>query len=233
VKSEFIANINHELRTPLTNLILYYQMLRSQPTVKIEERLDVIGRELQRLRNLIEDLLNLSHLDLGKVSFRPVLCDLNELIQTLVKDRQELASDRGLKLRVELEPALKPVVLDEPTIVQAVSNLVTNALNYTPSGGDVLISTMCATEDGQPQVGFKVEDTGLGINAEDLPHLFERFYRGSAGRQTGAPGTGLGLAIVKQVVDHHNGRIIVQNRVNGSGSIFTVWLPVKPIQETH
>ena len=233
VKSEFIANINHELRTPLTNLILYYQMLRSQPTVKIEERLDVIGRELQRLRNLIEDLLNLSHLDLGKVSFRPVLCDLNELIQTLVKDRQELASDRGLKLRVELEPALKPVVLDEPTIVQAVSNLVTNALNYTPSGGDVLISTMCATEGGQPQVGFKVEDTGLGINAEDLPHLFERFYRGSAGRQTGAPGTGLGLAIVKQVVDHHNGRIIVQNRVNGSGSIFTVWLPVKPVQETH
>ena len=77
VKSEFIANINHELRTPLTNLVLYYQMLRAQPTIKTEERLDVIGRELQRLRSLIEDLLNLSRLDLGHVTFRPVLSDLN------------------------------------------------------------------------------------------------------------------------------------------------------------
>ncbi len=232
VKSEFIANINHELRTPLTNLLLYYQMLRSQPTIKTEERLDVIGRELQRLRNLIEDLLNLSHLDLGHMSFRPVLCNLNGLIQTLVNDRQELARDRGLTLRSELKTDLGFVMLDEPTIVQAVSNLITNALNYTPSGGQVLISTMYAAEDGEPLVGFKVEDTGLGISAEDLPHLFERFYRGAAGRQTGAPGTGLGLAIVKQVVDHHHGRIEVKNREIGHGAIFTVWLPVKPLQET-
>jgi two-component system phosphate regulon sensor histidine kinase PhoR len=232
VKSEFIANINHELRTPLTNLLLYYQMLRSQPTIKTEERLDVIGRELQRLRNLIEDLLNLSHLDLGHMSFRPVLCNLNGLIQTLVNDRQELARDRGLTLRSELKADLGLVMLDEPTVVQAVSNLITNALNYTPSGGQVLISTMYAAEDDEPRVGFKVEDTGLGISAEDLPHLFERFYRGAAGRQTGAPGTGLGLAIVKQVVDHHHGRIEVKNREIGHGAIFTVWLPVKPPQET-
>ena len=232
VKSEFIANINHELRTPLTNLLLYYQMLRSQPTIKTEERLDVIGRELQRLRNLIEDLLNLSHLDLGHMSFRPVLCNLNGLIQTLVNDRQELARDRGLTLRSELKTDLGPVILDEPTVVQAVSNLITNALNYTPSGGQVLISTMYAAEDDEPRVGFKVEDTGLGISAEDLPHLFERFYRGAAGRQTGAPGTGLGLAIVKQVVDHHHGRIEVKNREIGHGAIFTIWLPVKPPQET-
>jgi PAS domain S-box-containing protein len=232
VKSEFIANINHELRTPLTNLLLYYQMLRSQPTVKTEERLDVIGRELQRLRNLIEDLLNLSHLDLGHMAYRPALCDLNGLIQTLVRDRQELARDRGLSLRSELQPDLGPVILDAPTIVQAVSNLITNALNYTPSGGEVLISTMQVEQDDKQFIAFKVEDTGYGIDAEDLPHIFERFYRGAAGRQTGAPGTGLGLAIVKQVVDHHNGRIEVQNRASGRGAIFTVWLPLKPLQET-
>jgi PAS domain S-box-containing protein len=232
VKSEFIANINHELRTPLTNLILYYQMLRAQPTIKTEERLDVIGRELQRLRSLIEDLLNLSRLELGYVTFRPVLSDLNALIQTLVNDRQALASERGLTLRTELQLDLEPVCLDEPTMDQAVSNLLTNALNYTPSGGEVLIKTISAQEDGDPRVGFSVEDTGLGISAEDLPHLFERFYRGGAGRQSGAPGTGLGLAIVKQVVDHHRGRIEVKNGANEHGAKFTVWLPVKQPQET-
>ncbi len=116
-------------------------------------------------------------------------------------------------------------------MVQAVSNLLTNALNYTPSGGQVLIKTVNIQEEGESRVGFSVEDTGLGISAEDLPHLFERFYRGGAGRQSGAPGTGLGLAIVKQVVDHHHGRIEVKNGATGHGAIFTVWLPVKQPEE--
>ena len=232
VKSEFIANINHELRTPLTNLVLYYQMLRAQPAVKTEERLDVIGRELQRLRSLIEDLLNLSRLDLGHVTFRPVQSDLNRLIQTLVNDRQALTKERGLTLSTDLRPDLGLVCLDEPTMVQAVSNLLTNALNYTPSGGQVLIKTVFAQDDGNPWAGFSVEDTGLGITPEELPHLFERFYRGKAARQSGAPGTGLGLAIVKQVVDHHSGRIEVESGANGTGTKFTVWLPVKQSQET-
>jgi PAS domain S-box-containing protein len=233
VKSEFIANVNHELRTPLTNLVLYYQMLRAQPMIKTEERLDVIGRELHRLRGLIEDLLNLSHLDLGYISFRPILSNLNNLIETLVLDRKAMALDRGLVLHTELKPDLEPVVLDEGMIIQVISNLLTNAMNYTPSGGQVLFRTMSNNEDGKNWVGFSVEDTGLGISAEDLPHLFERFYRGVAGRQVGKPGTGLGLAIVKQVVDHHQGRIIVQNGPNGSGAIFTVWLPRESKQETQ
>ena len=232
LKSEFIANVNHELRTPLTNLVLYYQMLRAQPTVKTEERLDVIGRELQRLRGLIEELLNLSRLDLGQVAFRPSKCDLNILIQTLVNDRQALAEQRGLILETELLPDIEPVDLDESTMVQAVSNLLTNALNYTPSGGRVLVRTMKTLAGSEFEVGFSVEDTGPGINDEDLPHLFERFYRGGAGRQSGAPGTGLGLAIVKQVVELHHGRIDVENGANGGGAIFTIWLPFKQIQET-
>jgi signal transduction histidine kinase len=105
-------------------------------------------------------------------------------------------------------------------------------LNYTPAGGQVLIRTIQANEHGELQMGFSVEDTGLGISAEDLPHIYERFYRGTAGRQTGTPGTGLGLAIVKQIVDHHNGRIEVQSGEHGYGTRFTVWLPVKQPQET-
>jgi PAS domain S-box-containing protein len=225
LKSEFIINVNHELRTPLTNLVLYHQMLRTQPAVKTEERLDVIGRELQRLRNLIEELLNLSRFDLGQVTLRPVQSDLNKLVQTLINDRRSLAEERGLLLCSDLQPDIMPVWLDEPTIVQAVSNLLTNAMNYTPRGGKVLVTTMTKVINDKPWVGFRIQDTGRGIDSKDLPHLFERFYRGKAGHDSGAPGTGLGLAIVKQVVEHHHGRIDVDNGPGGHGAIFTVWLP--------
>ncbi|MGD0612192.1 MAG: GAF domain-containing protein [Anaerolineales bacterium] len=227
LKSEFIANVNHELRTPLTNLVLYYQMLRAQPTVKTEERLNVIGRELQRLRNLIEDLLNLSRLDLGQVTLHLMPHDLNSLVQTLVEDRRSLAEERGLTLIPELSPDLPPVWLDEPMIVQAVSNLLTNALNYTPSGGRVWVRTMTEQTGEQPWVGFSVQDTGLGINDEEIPRLFERFYRGKAGHESAAPGTGLGLAIVKQVVEQHHGRIEVAHGEGGQGAVFAIWLPIQ------
>ncbi len=226
LKSEFIANINHELRTPLTNLILYNQMLRSQPTIKTQERLDVIGRELQRLRILIEDLLNLSRLDLRQVHFNPSPQDLNKLVRSLVEDRRALAEEHHLTLAMDLLPDLPAVQVDDVLLVQAVSNLLTNALNYTPVGGKVLVRTMVEGRDGKNWVGFAVEDTGPGIAEEDRQHLFERFYRGKVGRSSGAPGTGLGLAIVKQVVDRHAGRIEVPD-IAGGGGAFHIWLPCK------
>lgn len=226
IKSEFIANVNHELRTPLTNLLLYYQMLRSQPNVKTEERLDVIGRELSRLRILIEDLLNLSRLDLGQVTLNLERHDLNALVRSLVEDRRSLAEERGLTLETNLHPALPEVWLDEPTMVQVVSNLLTNALNYTPKGGWVRVGTDLKKEEGGNWALFCVQDNGPGISEEDMPHLFERFYRGKAGHESGAPGTGLGLAIVKEVVTRHRGRIEVGKGENGRGASFTVWLPV-------
>ena len=228
LKTEFIANINHELRTPLTNLVLYHQMLRANPDVKTMERLDVIGREIQRLRILIEDMLKLSRLDTGQVSFRPLPQDLNRIIQTLVNDRRTIAEGRGLTLTVELQPGLPAAWLDEVMVVQIVSNLLTNALNYTPSGGQLHISTRRMVDHaGKSWVALIVQDSGPGISPEDLPHLFDRFYRGKAGHATGVPGTGLGLAIVKQMVEKHNGRLDVENVPDGHGAIFTVWLPVE------
>ncbi len=232
LKSEFIANVNHELRTPLTNLVLYYQMLRAQPTVKTEERLNVIGRELQRLRNLIEDLLNLSRLDLGQVTIHPMPHDLNSLIETLVDDRRSLAEERGLTISTNLHADLPSVWVDEAMIVQAISNLLTNALNYTPSGGRVMIHTTMEDCPDGTWVGLGVQDTGLGISEEDLPHIFERFYRGKAAHESGAQGTGLGLAIVKQVIDYHHGRIEVKNGETGQGASFTIWLPPQEKNET-
>jgi PAS domain S-box-containing protein len=228
LKTEFIANINHELRTPLTNLVLYHQMLRANPDVKTLERLDVIGREIQRLRVLIEDMLKLSRLDTGQVAFRPMPQDLNRIIQTLVSDRKTIAEGRGLTLTVELQPGLPAAWLDEIMVVQIVSNLLTNALNYTPSGGQLHISTRRTVDHaGKSWVALVVQDSGPGISPEDLPHLFDRFYRGKAGHATGVPGTGLGLAIVQQMVEKHSGRLDVENVPEGHGAIFTVWLPVE------
>lgn len=227
LKSEFIANINHELRTPLTNLVLYYQMLRAQPNVQIEERLDVIGREIQRLRALIEDLLNLSRLESGQASFTPMPHDLNQLLQVLIEDRRLLAKERNLELLFEMEKNLPPVLVDSQMIGQAFSNLLTNALNYTPSGGCVRVYTMLGQREDRTYAGFRVQDNGPGIDAEDLPHIFERFYRGRAGRESGASGTGLGLSIVKQIVEYHKGKIEVANGMfDGQGVSFTIWLPL-------
>ena len=228
LKTEFIANINHELRTPLTNLILYHQMLRANPEVKTVERLDVIGREIQRLRILIEDMLKLSRLDTGQVAFRPLPQDLNRITQTLVNDRRIIAEEHGLSVTVALQPGLPSAWVDEIMVVQIVSNLLTNALNYTPSGGEIHISTRRTVDhSGKSWVAFTVQDTGPGISQEDLPHLFDRFYRGKAGHAAGVPGTGLGLAIVKQMVERHKGRLDVENVAEGHGAIFTVWLPVE------
>ena len=172
-------------------------------------------------------MLNLSRFDLGQVTFHSLPCDLNALIKTLVNDRQALAESHGLTLVTDLKPDLGSVILDEPTMVQAISNLLTNALNYTPPGGKVVVRTLkaAAGSEGDCEAGFSVVDTGPGIDAEDLPHLFERFFRGGTGRKSGAPGTGLGLAIVKQVVEGHHGRIEVGHGEGGQGAVFTIWLP--------
>jgi two-component system phosphate regulon sensor histidine kinase PhoR len=170
--------------------------------------------------------------ELGQVTPRPVQRDLNALIQTLVNDRRSLAEERGLSLYIYLQPDLAPVWLEEQTIVKAISNLLTNALNYIALGGKVLVATMTKICDNELWVGFRIHDTGRGIDSEDLPHLFERFYRGKAGHDSGAPGTGHGLAIVKQIVEHHHGRIHVENGAGGQGAAFTVWLPAKQSQET-
>jgi signal transduction histidine kinase len=112
-------------------------------------------------------------------------------------------------------------------IVQAISNLLTNAMNYTLAGGVVEICSMPMDDpSGKPWAVISVRDTGAGITETDLPHIFERFYRGNAGLATGAPGTGLGLAIVREVVERHHGRIEVENAADGHGAVFTIWLPV-------
>jgi signal transduction histidine kinase len=145
----------------------------------------------------------------------------------LVNDRAALAAEKGLTLATELAPHLDPVMADEKMLVQVLTNLTTNAMNYTSAGGRILVRTGVQSTDGARPADWitvSVIDTGYGVLPEERQYLFDRFYRGEAARRAGAPGTGLGLAICREIVERHAGHITVESEL-GKGSTFTVWLP--------
>ncbi|MBN1679450.1 MAG: PAS domain-containing protein [Anaerolineae bacterium] len=229
IKDEFVTNVSHELRTPITNLKLRYHLLTAQPE-RLNDHLPVIRRETNRLADLIEGLLTLSRLDQDRVPFHRCPVDLNTLVQEYVSDRSALAGERGLSMTLECAPALPVVQADHRLIGQVVSILLTNALNYTPSGGHVSVRTYTQCINGQQWAAFCVQDTGPGITPDEQARLFTRFFRGKIGLESGVSGTGLGLAIAHEIVTQHKGRIRAESDgTPGSGAIFHVWLPGEPI----
>jgi signal transduction histidine kinase len=240
LKSRFISNVSHELRTPLANIILYLSLLEIGKPEKRAKYMQTLNREASLLKRLIEDLLQLSRLDQGKVTVAQQPVDINALVTPLTMDRAMMFAERGLALHVHSEPGLPLVQADPQILTQVLTNLMTNAMNYTPAGGTVTVTTAlqpadssapCAdgnqpTAPEQPSrwVTLSVIDTGPGVTAEDQAHLFERFYRGEAGRRSSAPGTGLGLSICRELVERHGGKITVASQP-GAGSTFTMWLP--------
>jgi signal transduction histidine kinase len=225
LKDEFLSNVSHELRTPITSIMLYHSMIETNPQ-QAQQYVNPLRRETNRLAHLIEDLLYLSRLDQGRYHFNPTQLDLNRLVQDYAADRAPLAVQRQLTLSIESDESLPPIQADEQMVGQVLSILLTNALNYTPKNGQITICTRAETRQEHAWVGFAVRDTGAGITPEDCGQLFERFFRGKAGRESTAPGTGLGLAIAKEIVEKHHGRIEVHSDGPGKGATFSVWLPV-------
>jgi PAS domain S-box-containing protein len=230
LKSQFVSDVSHELRTPLTNIRLYLDLLerKSEDREKAELYLETLSRESERLANLIDDLLSLSRLDADAVTFHPAPVDINSLIHALVHDRSTLAAKLGLTLNTELEGSLPTIIGDDRLLSQVFTNLLTNAMSYTPEGGLITLRTSHFREKDAEWVVAEVEDTGLGIPADEIQMIFRRFFRGSASQSTKAPGTGLGLSICKEIVDRHHGQIRVESEgVPGMGSRFSVWLPIE------
>jgi PAS domain S-box-containing protein len=228
IKSQFVSDVSHELRTPLTNIRLYLDLLgrSTEDPARVTRYLMTLSRESERLANLIDDLLSLSRLDADAVPFKPTRVDINELFAGLVEDRRTLASNRGLTLSLEADTSLPAIRGDERLITQVLTNLLTNAMNYTQDGGQIILRTGIKSSAEGEWVVAEVEDTGLGIPPEEITMIFRRFFRGHASQVTAAAGTGLGLAICKEIIDRHNGRITAEsNGVPGHGSRFTVWLP--------
>ncbi len=224
MKSRFTTNISHELRTPITTIKLYVYLMQHHPE-KREQYLDVLAREADHQVRLIEDILEISRLDTGRIEMKPRPTPLNKLTEITVVRHLELAQEQGLTL--EHHPAEPgPVTMVDPErIVQALSNLVGNAIHFTPAGGQVVLSTGTKKTEGRTWATVTVADTGMGIPEDELPHVFDRFFRGVEARSMQLTGTGMGLAIVEEIVELHGGRVMVQSQVD-VGSTFTVWLPL-------
>lgn len=231
MKDVFVSNVSHELRTPITNLKLYQKMLAlNKRPEKHQEYLRTLERETERLSRIIEDLLQLSRLDQKHVPPPTEPVDINELVCQHVTDRQLLAERANVTLFCNRSSPLPHVPADEGLLGQVLGILLTNAINYTPPGGSVSIFTETRHSNGREWVCFSVSDTGPGIPPSEQAHVFERFFRGKAGLESGAPGTGLGLSIARSIVEQYHGRITFTcAEPPETGTTFDVWLPADSV----
>jgi signal transduction histidine kinase len=224
---EFLADVSHELRTPLAALRTFNELLREKagedPAARAEF-LESSAQQLERLDWLAQNLLELSKLDSGLVRLDLRPDDLRATVLSAAEQAEAAARRRGVSLATELPEGALVVRHDPPRIGQVVSNLVGNALKFTPRGGSVTVKLEPRRLGG---ARIQVIDTGIGIDATELPHIFDRFYRGARASEARSSGSGLGLAIARSIIEMHAGRIAVESRV-GSGSTFTVTLPADP-----
>ena len=211
-RSRFVAHASHELRTPITNLKTRLYLIRKQPE-KLNDHLAVVEEVTERMKKLVEDLLDLSRLERGVIPLKRETLALQSVITDVIRVQQAEAERKDIALTCDLAPESLLVYADRERITQVVTNLVANAINYTPAGGSVRVA---AARNGSKAV-IEVEDTGIGIAPDHLPHLFQPFYR--VGETAG--GTGLGLSIAREIVAMHDGAISVESAV-GRGSRFTL-----------
>jgi PAS domain S-box-containing protein len=224
MKSQFISTVSHELRTPMTAMREAVIIVLDEIAGKLNEDqkhfLDIAKRNIDRLSRLIDDVLDFQKLNAGKMKFRMQANDIAAAVQEAYATMQPHAAKSRVSLAVEVEPHLPAALYDSDRIMQALTNLISNAIKFTPPGGRVLVSA----HRREQQLVIQVGDTGYGIPKEDLPKLFTQFFRvHRPGKEI--KGTGLGLAIVSKIVAGHGGRIEVESELD-KGTTFTVFLPL-------
>lgn len=225
MKSRFVSDVSHELRTPITTIKLYAALMQRSSAPKMREYLEMLVQEADRQAKLVEDILQISRIDAGRLEVEPFPTSLNELAAEVVASHRATAEGQGLVLRCQLSEPGPEAVLDPNRIMQVLNNLVSNSIHYTPAGGEVVVSVSEERENGRAWAVVTVVDSGIGIPQEEMPHIFERFFRGERARLLDVPGTGLGLAIAKEIVELHGGRMTVESHAD-TGSTFAIWLPV-------
>jgi two-component system phosphate regulon sensor histidine kinase PhoR len=236
IRKDFVANVSHELRTPLTSIKGYIEALldgaKDDPETSTKF-LDIILKQSDRLNLILEDLLQLSRIESGQILFKREPLHIQRVIERTLAMIKPLADKKGHRLVSFMEDDLPAVLGDEDRLMQVLSNLLDNAVKYTPANGTITVAARRVSDDGQrPEVATAVElsvtDTGIGIPERDRPRIFERFYRVDKARSRELGGTGLGLAIVKHIVEGLGGRVWVEANIP-TGSRFVVRLPVQPI----
>ncbi len=225
MKSDFVSTVSHEIRGPMNSVLMQLQVvldgLAGDLTRRQKEILERAGEKIRNLVAMASELLDLARIESGLIAQEREVLDLVEINRDQVTFHQARAESKSIRLSLDAPAALPPVLANRRNMEEVLSNLITNAITYTPSGGEVHVSL---DSDGA-FVRIRVRDTGMGIDAEDLPRLFQRFYRVRNERTRHIHGTGLGLAIVKGIVEAHQGRIDVSSEA-GKGSVFTVHIPV-------
>jgi len=236
IRKDFVANVSHELRTPLTSIKGYIEALldgaKDDPDTSTKF-LDIIVKQSDRLNLILEDLLQLSKIESGQVLFKREPLHIQRVIERTLAMIKPLADKKGHRLVSFAEDDLPAVLGDEDRLMQVLSNLLDNAVKYTPENGTITVTARPVSDDAeQPAIVTAVElsvnDTGIGIPERDRPRVFERFYRVDKARSRELGGTGLGLAIVRHIVEGLGGRVWVEANTP-TGSRFVVRLPVQQV----
>jgi two-component system phosphate regulon sensor histidine kinase PhoR len=223
MRRELVGNISHELRTPLTTIKAVIETLKDGA---VEDReltrnfLTSVDSEVDRMTQIVAELTELSRIESGKAELKLERVNLNILAREAIAQLNPFATRRGVTVSLEPAPKLPPVTADKERVRQVITNLLHNALKFTPPKGKVTVATGLKGDSAT----LSISDTGIGISGEDLPHVFERFYKADKARSGG--GTGMGLAIAKHIVQAHGGTIRAQSEP-GKGSTFSFSLPVK------
>lgn len=223
-RKRLTADITHDLSTPLTVIAGYIEMLEEGSVQLTPERIDIIKTEIEHLRRLVGDMTTLTQVEAGGLDMQLNPIQSARLLEKIHSTYQPIASAKGVELTLEFQEGLPPILVDEGRMLQVLKNLLENALRYTPHGGVIRLSA--GRQEGL--VILSVADSGEGIDPEDLPYVFERFYRADKTRSTNSGKMGLGLAICKALVNAQGGEIMASSAGRGNGS--TMMIRFKPAE---
>ncbi len=243
MRRDFISNLSHELRSPLASLRAVVETLQDgaldDPPAAVRF-LDRAEREVDTMTQMVEELTELSQIESGQIRLRLAPVTIQEIVDVPLERSREQAERAGLELLLELPDGLPPVLVDSERIQQVVTNLLHNAIKFTPPGGTVILAASIdeAGNAAPYELTVAISDTGSGIAKQDLSRIFERFYKSDRARTRGRGGTGLGLAIARHIIQSHGGRLWVRSK-EGKGSTFYFTLPlaaaampISPVEST-
>ena len=235
LKSEFVSVVSHELRTPLTSILGYTELLQAREFAQNERRelIDTVWKQATHLSNLVEDLLNVSRIDAGRITLTRWVLSLSQLVKELTAQLNKALDQSRHRLLLDVSDRLPPVYADRDRLRQILGNLLSNAIKYSPEGGEIVLHAdilrfpppAAPPLPPEPAMLITVRDPGIGIPQDELARIFERFYRVDNSNTRKIGGTGLGLAITKALIELHGGRIWVES-APGEGSSFSFTLPL-------